>query len=152
MKKFFTAVIKQHCRFLLKLASGLFLLFFAGVAPAAPVAAQTGSAVFLFLVLLLTPFLSQNSTVESTGLPDEPSPIYCQLDNDAPVQEQIIFQRSQRQIFASAAPPAAEKTAVANLPELCKFTAGIIEYLEKKPQKTYCQCQPVRAGPVFIIA
>ena len=135
----------------MKLGSWVFLLFFACAAPVAPVIAQCGSAVFIFLLLLLSPFIA-NSSKPTAELPEKSSPIYCQIDDDLPANELIIFQSSHRQTFHLNTTPTAEKPTTVNIPQPGGFTARIIEYLNKKPEKTYSLCQPVRAGPVFIIA
>ena len=134
----------------MKLGSGVFLLFFMIAAPAAPVIAQWGSAAFIFLLLLLSPFIS-HSAKQTTGLPEAPSSICQQVDNVDTAHDLMIFRTNKSQNVIKKQ-TAAEKPLAINYPYQEDLIIRIIEYLDKKPEKPYNSSLPVRAGPAFIIA
>ena len=147
MKKHSPSGLNAYCRLFLKLGSGLFLLFFACVSPIAPVLAQAGSAIFIFLLIILSPFVPDKSNLAENPLPDEPASAYNQIENDSPERQLVIQQRDHQQSFYSQTTLAAEKNFEKSLPETQRFSIKIIAYTLQKPEKWQSSCQPVRAGP-----
>lgn len=149
-KNTFKSAIERYCRLFMKLGSGVFLLFFMIAAPAAPVIAQWGSAAFIFLLLLLSPFVS-NSAKQTAALPEAPSPICQQLDDAVMAHDLITFPTNKYQNVTKKQ-TAAEKPLAVSYPYQEDLIIRLIEYLDKKPEKPYYPSQPVRAGPAFIFA
>ena len=151
MKKHFPSGITAYCRLALKLGSGFFLLFFACFSPIAPMLVQAGSAIFIFLVIILSPFAPDKSNLTEHTTPEEKQSVYTQIENDSTEHQLAMLQRNLQQSFCLPTTPAAEKSIGIKLPELRRFSTGIIVYTLQKPEKWHNTCQPVRAGPEELI-
>ena len=148
MKKHSPSGITAYCRLFLKLSSGLFLLFFACVSPIAPVLAQAGSAIFIFLLIVLSPFAPDKSKLAAAPQPNDLPRAYQQMENDSPGPKLAIQQSNQQQSFYLQTILAAEKKFEKVQPEIQRFSIKIITYSLPKPENWQSCCKPVRAGPI----
>ena len=133
----------------LKFGSGLFLLFFALFAPAAPVIAQFGSMFFLLLIICLSPFLPAPSNTAAEAAPDSEQAYYWQITDDT-AADMIELQAPRRLAFQLHRSPAAWIAPERYSLELHYSFPKNLNKIPEKPEKWRICCQPMRAGPLSV--
>ena len=145
---------KGLCRFILKTGSVFFLLFFTLIAPLAPLAAQVGSALFLLLVVALSPFIGKHQAPATPPSPPVHSAEIQTAELDSAVSEFVFYNEipdaalraNQRQQLDSQADICDVKV---KLPRLCdssgSFAANRFDL--NYPAEYLAGSQPPRAGP-----
>ncbi len=149
---------KGQCRFALKTGSVIFLLFFTLIAPLAPLVAQVGSALFILLVMVLSPFINVHQQPTEQPLPDPfPAAEMQTAELDSTVSEFVFYNEipdaalraNQRQQLDTQA-----NFCDLYMPSLRRDDSGGSfindKFILNYPAEYLASCQPLRAGPLFI--